>query len=83
MMEKGKGAAQPSASSVIKTFRTELPLLGGRQRFNEIRALSPEQKAVYTPEVPISKTLPFPCLMPSLNDLLRDPPQMTDVFGNS
>lgn len=83
-MEKGKGAVQPSASSVIKTFRAEQPLLGGWQWFNEIRALSLEQKAVYTPEVHISKTLPFPCLMPSPNDLLpRDSPQMTDAFGNS
>lgn len=78
-----KAAAQPSASTVIKTFRAEQSLLGGWQRFNEIRALSPEQKVVYTPEVHISDTLPIPGLMPSPNNSLWDPSQVTDAFGNS
>lgn len=80
-----RAAIQPPAYTVIKTFRAEQPLLGPCQWFNEIRALIPEQKVVYTPKVHISNTLPLPWFVPSPNNnlLLSDPPQMMDAFGNS
>lgn len=83
-MQKERGAAQPSASSVIKTLRAEQPLLGGWQWLNEIRAHSPEQKVVYTSEVRVLNTLPLPWFMPSPNNLpLWDQSQMTDAVCNS
>jgi len=63
-----KAAAQSSASTVIKTFRAQQPLLGRWQWFNENRALSLGQKVVYAPEVRILGTIPFP--WPSPNNLL-------------